>query len=196
LQRAVADYISQRFIGNTEAGTSGANALKSDVFQTFVKRNSGALGEVFSPDQMDAMNAIAADLARSNRSIVGSKIPGQSNTAQDIAGMSKMSLLRRYLGQGAATAAGAIGGYLVGDFHGAIEGAGGAALIKGAMDRLRATGIARTDELTTEALLHPELAKALLTVASPGNRPFIAQRLASQLGTLGASAATQNGTRH
>jgi len=188
LQRAVADFISQRFIGNTEVGTSGTNALKSDAFQTFVKRNAGALSQVFSPDQMASMNAIAADLARSNRSIVGSKIPGQSNTAQDIAAMSKASLLRRYMGQGAVTAAGAIGGYLVGDVRGALEGAGSAAFIKRALDGLRATGITKTDELTTEALLHPELAKTLMMVASPGNRPFIAQRLGSQLDTLGAVA--------
>jgi hypothetical protein len=48
----------------------------------------------------------------------------------------------------------------------------------------------------TEALLNPELARALLMKASPGNRPFIAQRLSSQLGTLasvsGAEAANQN----
>jgi hypothetical protein len=42
----------------------------------------------------------------------------------------------------------------------------------------------------TEALLNPELAKTLLIKATPGNRAFIAQRLASQLGTLaGAQAA-------
>jgi hypothetical protein len=60
----------------------------------------------------------------------------------------------------------------------------------------RRSGIERTDQLLTEALLNPELARALLMKASPGNRPFIAQRLSSQLGTLasvsGAEAANQN----
>ena len=54
-------------------------------------------------------------------------------------------------------------------------------------------GVERTDQLLTEALLNPDLARTLLMKASPGNRPFIAQRLSSQLGSLaavgGASAA-------
>src|SRR6185312_1864872 len=79
LQRAVADYISRNFIGNTEVGTSGVAGLKSDALQTFLKRNGPALQQVFSPDQVASMDAVAADLQRSNRSIVGSKIPGQSN---------------------------------------------------------------------------------------------------------------------
>ena len=50
------------------------------------------------------------------------------------------------------------------------------------------------DQLLTEALLHPELARTLLMKATPANRPFIAQRLRSQLGTLalaGAAPSTQ-----
>jgi hypothetical protein len=53
---------------------------------------------------------------------------------------------------------------------------------------MQRSGIARSDQLLTEALLNPELAKTLMMKPSPGNRPFIAQRLASQLGTLAATA--------
>ncbi len=191
LQRAVADYIVANFIGNTEAGTTGINGLKSDAFQTFLKRNGPAISNVFTPDQMKAMTDVAADLARSNRSIAGSKLPGQSNTAQDILAQDKLSVLKRYLGQGVISAAGGLGGYLVGGIHGALEGAGGAAVGKEMLHRMRAAGIERTGELLTEALLNPELARTLMMRASVGNRPIIAQRLGSQLGTLLAVSGTR-----
>jgi hypothetical protein len=196
LQRAVADYISRNFIGNTEAGTSGVAGLKSDAFQTFLKRNRAALAQVFSPDQIAAMDAVAADLQRSNRSIVGNKIPGSPGTAQDLLSQNRLSVLKRYLGQGALTAAGGLGGYLIGGIRGAIEGAGATAVAREALNRLRAAGIEQTDQLLTEALLHPELARTLLMKATPANRPFIAQRLRSQLGTLLAVSETGQATKH
>jgi hypothetical protein len=188
LQRAVADYMNQRFIGNAEAGKTGIGAMRSETFQTFLRRNEMALSQVFAPDQMQGMRDIAADLQRSDRSVAGSKIPGQSNTAQDTAAQSRLSVLRGYLGHGATSAIAGLAGYLVGGVHGAIEGFGGAAIAKSMLDKMRAAGLERTDALLTEALLNPEIAQTLLTKASPGNRPFVAQRLGSQLGTLLATA--------
>jgi hypothetical protein len=198
LKRAVADYVTQRIIGNTEAGTSGIRMMKSDAFQSFLQRNEPALKAVFSPDEMQSIANIAADLQRSNRSLLSSKIPGQSNTAQDLHATGgiggKLSVLSQYLGHGIA----GLAGYLIGGVHGAIEGSGGYAMAKGAFDAMKRSGIERTDQLLTEALLNPELAKTLLMRASPANRPLVAQRLGSQLGTLagvsGAEAA-ENGNR-
>jgi hypothetical protein len=59
------------------------------------------------------------------------------------------------------------------------------------VDGLKRAGIERVDQLLTDALLNPELARTLLMKATPENRPFIAQRLGSQLGTLAASAGAQ-----
>lgn len=196
LKRAVADYISQHFIGNTEVATSGVAGMKSDAFQTFLKRSGDALERVFSPDQMSSMHAIADDLARSNRSIVGSKIPGQSNTAQDLNAVSRMSVIKGYLSKGGAMAGGAIAGYLLRGPEGILEGAGALHIVKGALDSFRRAGLEQTDQLMTEALLHPDLAKTLLMKASQGNRPFIAQRLKQQLGALAASTGIQNATQH
>jgi hypothetical protein len=190
LQRAAADYISKNFIGNTEVGTSGVTGIKSDAFQSFMRRSAPALGQVFSPEQIQAMQAIAADLQRSNRSIVGSKIPGQSNTAQDLALQSgKLSTLRAHLGDVATSAGGGIIGYLLGGPSGGLVGSA-AGVGKAAVARMKAAGIEKTNQLLTEALLNPELARTLLMVPSPGNRPIIAQRLGRQLGTLAATGAT------
>ena len=65
---------------------------------------------------------------------------------------------------------------------------------KAALDALTRTGTARIEDLLTEALLNPELAKTLLMKASADNRPFIAQRLGSQLGTLATVAAESSAT--
>src|SRR5258708_37621294 len=62
-------------------------------------------------------------------------------------------------------------------------------MAKAAVDAMKRSGISRTEDLLTEALLNPELAKTLLMKATPANRPFIAQRLTSQLGTLAAVAS-------
>ena len=186
LQRAVADYLMQRVVRapaqGAETGTMNANAL------AMMLRREMALRQVFSGDQMQALRDLSADLGRSSMSLP----KGQQATAAAGPLLGKLSLLSGYLGHGIA----GLAGYLLGAFHGAIEGSGGYAMAKGALDALQRAGIARTDQLLTEALLNPALAQTLLMKASPGNRPFIAQRLASQLGTLtavaGADAATEN----
>ncbi len=186
LQRAVADYIERNFIGN-------ADALKSDAFQTFVNRSGPALQQVFSPEQMATMKAIAADLKRSNLSVSGSKLPGGSDTAQNLALQQRSgSVWRHYLNPGTAAGAVGLGVYL-------IPGAGWAtAVIAGSgagktMARLRRVGLDEVNALRTEALLNPQVAAALLMKATPANRPFIAAKLNSALGRIvGAGAATEN----
>lgn len=192
LQRAVADYIARNYIGSTEAGTSGLGTIKSDSLQTFVNRNYKPLSQIFSADQMKTMRAIAADLQRSNRSIASSKIPGQSNTAQDMALQGGSgSLLRRHFGDLASSAAGAVTGYLLtGRISGALAGSY-AGLVKAALDRMKAAGIERTDQLMTEALLNPELARTLLTKPNPASQPYIARRLRTSFGRIAAGAAAR-----
>src|SRR5215204_3132580 len=185
LQRAVAEYIERQFIGN-------ADAMKSDAFQTFMKRSGPALSEVFDPTQMQAMRDIAADLKRSNLSIAGNKIPGGSNTAQDLhLTKDRMSVLRGYIGPGVAAAAGGLAAYLMPGGH-VVEAMIGAGGTKRVIDNIRAAGIDRTDKLMTEALLNPELAQALLMKANQANRPFIEAKLRATLGRiLGAGAVSE-----
>jgi hypothetical protein len=83
-------------------------------------------------------------------------------------------------------------GYLAGDITGLAGGYGAGTAAKQLVGKLKAAGIDRADQLTTEALLNPELARTLLIKPSPGNAPFIAQRLSSHLGTLAGSAAVRS----
>jgi hypothetical protein len=178
LQRAVADYIAQRFVRNPDE--AGVGTIQGKPFGEFLKRNL-ALREVFTPDQMKALSSLATDLQRSSQ-----PLPKGAATSTGAA-LDKLSLLSAYLGHGMA----GLGGYLLGGVHGAIEGTGAYAMGRAALDALKRAGIERTDQLLTEALLNPELARTLLMKATPGNRAFIAQRLGSQLGTLAGSAGVQ-----
>lgn len=168
LRKSVADYISNRFVGNTEAAATGEAQIKSDQFQTFMKQNGDALRAIFTGDEVQSMQSVAADLQRSNRSLNAAKIPGQSNTAQDIAakgGIGKQSILSRATAGATREAAAA--------------GAGGAMALGGAawpvavatwlgartLATLRAAGIQRANDLVREALLNPDFARTLLKEA-------------------------------
>lgn len=165
LRNAVAEYMKQKLISNTEAGTSGTNLIKADQFQTFVRQNVAALRQLFSPEEIANLNNIGADLRRANRSITAVKVPGSSNTPQDILANqrhgAKTSILSQIALEAAATGAGA----LAGGAHGALT-AGGLGLMgmMGArvFNAMRDTGMRRVDEVLTRALLDPEFAGQLL----------------------------------
>jgi hypothetical protein len=182
LQRAVAEYLVQRVVrepvGGAETGTMNLNALNA------VMKRDMALGQVFAPEQMQGLKALSADLQRSSM-----PLPKGQGAASPAPG--KLSLLS-HLGEGIA----GVSGYLLGGVHGAFEGIGAyraIAMAKPALDAMKRAGIDEVNKLLTDALLNPELAKTLMMKATAANRPFIAQRLASQLGMLaGSDAANEN----
>jgi hypothetical protein len=178
LTRAVADYLAQKIVrapvGEAAVGTMNAGALDS-----LLQRNT-ALREVLTPDQIRTLHTLAADLQRSSM-----PLPKGQGAVPQSPPSGGLSVVSQYLGHGLA----GLAGYLIGGVHGAIEGTGGYTMAKAALDAMKRSGISRTEDLLTEALLNPELAKTLLMKATPANRPFIAQRLTSQLGTLAAVAS-------
>ena len=149
LRRAVVDHILGKFVGNAEAGTSGQSLIRGEAFQTFVKEKAGALRSAgFTPDEIRTIQNIAADIRRSNRSISAVRIPGGSNTAQDIYAAAKSdaagSVLSRLLGAYAA------GGSIVSVVGGKMASA------------LREAGFQSVDDILADALLNPARAKLLL----------------------------------
>lgn len=191
LRQAVADHIASKLIGNTEAGTSGLALIKADQFQTFVRQNRAALKTVFTDDEVSSMDAIARDIQRAKRSENAVKIPAQSNTAQDVAGVLKNARSTGKVGRtvinAIATAVGATHGPI-----GAVTGLLGAA----AVQAMREVGISRVDELVTQALLHPEIARELLKKAGPRGAPAAGRPLANTIRrvAIGAGAALDSGS--
>lgn len=159
LRKAIVDHITGKFVGNTEAGTSGDSLIKSDQFQTFMRNHARTLEAAgFTKDEIRSMQAIADDLRRANRSITAVKNPGGSNTAQDAFQAQKgdraSTILARVL-----MGAGAVGGYTQSGGIGALAGAVGGKLVSA----MRAAGIETVDDIVADALLNPERARVLLS---------------------------------
>ncbi|GGE24897.1 hypothetical protein GCM10011390_50420 [Aureimonas endophytica] len=166
LRKAIVDHIRARFVGNTESGTSGLGTVKSDGFQTFIRQNAPALRAAgFSDDEVRTMGRVAADLQRANRSIASVKLPGGSNTVQDMLAVGRQgetpTLLSRVL-MNIPAAAGGAGGFFLG---GPLTAAAGAIGAKTVADMRRA-GIETVEDLVADALLNPQRAKLLLATPS------------------------------
>lgn len=189
LRKSVVEFMKDRLISNTEAATSGKNLIKADAFQAFIAKNHTALRQVFNDQEIGAMRAIAQDLKRANRSITAAKLPGGSNTAQDLAAMSeydlKQSLLSKLVTHGASIAggAGAIGGW-----PGAlIGGLGSKALLEA-----REAGIKSVEDMVQKAMLDPDLARTLLMKAPKKLDTGSELTLAAKLRRMAVVAGVQN----
>lgn len=165
LKQAVADHIGKKFIGNTEVATSGQAGIKADAFQTFVKQNEPALKAAgFTPAEMDVMKAIADDIRQAKRSQNAVRLPGGSNTAQDVAaGQKQGSILSKVWEQAVAGGAAAAAFHIGGPFAAAPAWIG-----TRAMQAMREAGIENVEKLVTKAMLDPALAKRLLEKVPAG----------------------------
>lgn len=190
LRRAIIEHIRSQFLSNAEAGTTGASTIKSDAFQTFMRTKTDVLAQVFEPEEIGALRAVASDLQRSSRTINATKLAGGSNTAQDTAHRAAMdgTILNRIAIEAAAATAG----------HAATQSVGGGVLgWLGArtVSALRDAGISHVDDLVKEAMLNPELARSLLQkVPAPSDKGAIERiiRAAKQIAISGpAIGATQ-----
>lgn len=158
LRQAVADHMTNKLISNTEVATSGENGIKADAFQSFVRQNRAALATIFSQDELATLDAISRDINRSNRSQNAIRMPGNSNTAQDLYATLRNSktaptYLRMLIDIGATT-----GGHLLGGPLGGILAGAGADTLQS----LRASGIDKVQDLVRRAMLDPDVARELL----------------------------------
>ncbi|SFJ65510.1 hypothetical protein [Aerobium aerolatum] len=157
LKKATVDYMTGRFVGNTEVATSGQAGIRSDQFQSFLKQSKQALRLAgFSADDVGRMQAIADDLSRANRSIAGVRIPGGSNTTQDMIAAGNRSVSN--LGKLLSVAAAGVGSYVSGPLASMAGVMGGQAV-----SAMRQAGLHTVDDLIADAMLNPNVAKLLLS---------------------------------
>ena len=186
LRKAVADYMLQELRSNSLAGDTAERAFKSDTFQTFIRRAAPALRHIMEPEEIEGLQNVAADLQQANRSIVGTKLPGGSNTAQDLAagdkhGGGKPSVVGTLVAMEAA-------GEAMHHATGNIGRLAGMVAVP-VFNAMRANGLAKVDDLVTQAMLHPDLARALIAKVPPGSfaKP-VWENAARQITALGANA--------
>lgn len=186
LRRAVAEHINTKLMTNAEAAASGTNLISANAFQNFVKQNRDTLRQVFTPQEVEMMGRIAEDITRANRSVTAIKLPGGSNTPQDLAAKAARERPNSLLAQllRLKDAAGPVGGAAAGFF---TLGAPGIPLgaAAGWVNAARQAGLEKVDDLVKQALLDPALARTLLKEApvKMDRGPWL--ELSRQLGRLG-----------
>lgn len=195
LRKAVIDHITRKFVSNTEAGTSGIGTIKSDQFQTFLRESEAAIVAAgFKPDEIASMRRVALDLKQANRSISSVKLPGGSNTTQDVlatkANEGTASMLTKIIlswpssGVSAGIGAGILGGPIVGIPVG---------IATALFTALRQSGVQKVDDLIRDALLDPALARDLIKRVKPEavKRETISLTQRFARGAVGGVAAGQ-----
>ncbi len=188
LRKAAVEYMQNKLVSNTEAGTSGRNLIKSDAFQTFLGKNHQALRQLFNDEELGTMRAIAQDLKRANRSIASSKLPGQSNTAQDLSAIGAHNLKESLLTKIITHAIGGGAGFVGGGIYGSAAGIIGSHLLGG----MREAGIRNVEDLVRNAMLDPELAKTLMMKAPKRIDTGSELSAAARLRRLSALSAVQS----
>jgi hypothetical protein len=194
LQRAVVDYVESKFKSTAEAGDTGLPLFKADAFQRFVRDKQVALRAIFPEEHIQTMIDVARDLQRANRSIVGTKLPGQSNSPQDLSAMAHHGALPDS-GIGRLVAIEMIGNVAEGAAHTASHGLGIVAKMGGMgatffLNAARARGLETVNDIVTHMLLHPEFARTLLAkepLKGPAHTGYW-KRVAEQLARVPAGA--------
>jgi hypothetical protein len=168
LRRALVELAKNRLVYNTEA--SGQSLIKADQFQNFLRKNEPALRQVFTEDELKLWRAISAEKQRHGGSLFS-------------VAFRTLGHLSHLVMPGA--------GYMVGNITGLMAGIGAdyaASLLGG----LRQAGISKMDDLLTEAMLNPQLARALMQKAPkrPGTGSMVTLR--NVLRGIAVAAPTAN----
>lgn len=166
LRKGIVDYMKKRFVTTAEAATSGQDLMTSDAFQKFIRNNRSALGSAFDENHIENFEAIAKDLHRANRSIVSTKIPGGSDTGQNLAPVIKQAASEHSDSLLGKLWKAAVLGSEGGGPHGAAIGAS-AAVAQHIFSGLQSAGYRKVDDLVRDFLLDPEKAKLALQKFSP-----------------------------
>ena len=90
-RQAIVDWIWDKFISNTAAGTTEENIIRADQFQQFIKLKEQTLRAFgFTPDQISTWQMISDDMRQTKMSIDATKMRGGPGTAQDLNAMYQM----------------------------------------------------------------------------------------------------------
>lgn len=196
LRRNVVEHLLEKARSVSEAGVSGETEIASGQFQRFVgnPRNREVIRTILGPESAQVIDDVARDIQIANRAVNAVKIPGSPGTAADMAGVLKHlgtqgSMLTELLvGQVAAQAAGFLTGAGIVSAEAAAGGLAMARLARATEMRLLA-GMATVNDLETQAVLNPALARALLRKVPKDAGPEFMDELAKRMAAIGVGGA-------
>jgi len=162
LRKAAADWIVRKMSTAAEAGTTQEKLLAGASFQKMVRDSAPVLEQLFTPEQMNTLRAVAKDLERADRSVQATRIKGSPGTAKD---------MKQFFKKGTEKLGDV--GLLFGMFEivkdaaerGGIKGAATVGLpLAGAygFKHWRGSGIQKVQNIVRDAILDPSLARQLL----------------------------------
>jgi hypothetical protein len=183
LKRAVLDHVIEKVTSTAEAGTTGVNALKPGMTQSYLTKNRAVLKAAgFDDAQLANFDKIVADIQRQQR-FGATKYPGQSNTAQDIfKHMKEASEAPHNMGAWGNLFAVNEGAELLnkssefvhewtGIPKGPLKIAGlAAAPVVNKILKARHAGLAKATDLVHDAVMNPDRAADLLSRPTPGSQ--------------------------
>ena len=206
IQRAVVKYIQRELKSNNPVGSDlDQTYLKSNALQEFIRQHVSGDGEqalrhIMTPEQLDALNSVALDMRRSNLSLTANKAPAGSDTALNRSAMgaathgapSTAAMLAAIEASGEV--AGHVAGGLLGPLGHLVGKVGGIVGVP-YLQKARAVGFSRVDDLVAEAVLHPEKMSALFDkLPTPETAPSRLAVLNAQVRALAASSAMRDDT--
>ena len=166
LRQAVIDHVTNTLTSNTEASASGTDKLRADQFQSFAKQKVPILVQsgVLTAPEGARLTATADDIQQSQRTLGATKLPGQSNTPQDVyagglPGAGKPNTMLDLLGA-------QLGGLVGASVHGAMGipmGEATAGILTHVVQSLRSSGINKVNDLVKAAVFDPKFAAALMS---------------------------------
>jgi hypothetical protein len=205
VRQAIADHIASKFVSSNKIGASDVAGFKPGALSKFMTDNKPILSEAFEPQDMESWEALTRAVEQANRSVSGSKVPGGSNTPQDILRALKSAnekgenetMLGR-LWKAAMVSKEFLEPVMasVGMGHLAMPLGVVGAVGSGVMSGFRNAGIAKVADLVKAALLNPDLAKTYVQGASKlanrGSEVSVAHQL-KRLSVLAPLAQPQGG---
>jgi hypothetical protein len=194
IRKNVADWLIAKTKSTAEAGTTDDKKIAGGVFQRTISnpKIAAALERVFTPDQMEAIRAVGASIARQDRSINATAIAGSPGTAADLhaaGGHGNSSFVDLFLGAGLGEAAAHLSG--AGGVVGTAMGAAGVAGAH-ALRMMRAAGLTTVQDIQRAILLNPELARVMLAKVPTSENVPIMRKLSAALATLATSGVSRN----
>jgi len=147
----------------TNAGTSGGERnISGAKLQTLLTKHGDAIEALFGKDGLDNMKAIAADIERSQKALDNTRARSGSDTGANI--MKTMTDMAKRTGHVSVAGAMAIAGAeaLSSGHLATASGVAGLAGLKAGLNKLRANGISKVQDLYQRALEDPEVGRAML----------------------------------
>lgn len=194
LKAAVGDHIINN-VAKADLDEMGGRIRNQQAFRTFVAQNGKALKTIYGGQGVQNLEAVAADIRRTQLWNERAKIAGQSNTAKDAlqaAKQGKLSILGKLTNEAAkhALAGGAVLGELSGG--GAIRGALMGIPVKMA-SAFKAAGLDTIDKIQLEMMMNPEFARQMLKQLAADKIPVAVQGqiAASLMAPIAASIPEQ-----